>query len=54
MTRWGAFAFGAVVGIVLMQFGHALYLRSGDYLWASFFTVMFGTLAVGFGNCFED
>lgn len=54
MTRWGAFALGGVVGMCLLQIGHALYLRSGDYMLAFMATAVCGSVLVGIGNSFDD
>lgn len=45
MTKWGAWFFGVLVGVLAMQVGHALYLRSGDYWFAAVVTALVG----GFG-----
>lgn len=54
MTKQAIFSVGVLCGVVAMQIGHALYLRNSDYLFAMFFTAIFGVLVImGVEDIFE-
>lgn len=40
----GDFVVGVVLGLVVMQVGHYLYLRNADYLAAAMLTAFFGAV----------
>lgn len=54
MNRMGCFVAGIVTGLVVLQAGHALYLRSGDYVWAVVYTAVFGALVAGFADMIAE
>jgi len=49
MNRGGTFVLGLMLGVMVMQVGMALYLRSTDWAIATFYTFVASPLAIGAG-----